>query len=118
MKTAVEKIIAEIDKEVDWLKTHQYVTEVRGRMIGLAFAKRVALEAKEMEKEQIIKAFYSHVSAMSHDDLPAGEKYYKDTYNSSPSSEWDAVDKCPSCGSPCNIYSDLDENDNCNDCRN
>ena len=48
----------------------------------------------------------------------AVEKHYKDTYNSSPSSEWDAVDKCPSCGSPCNIYIDLDDNDNCNDCRN
>lgn len=48
----------------------------------------------------------------------AVEKHYKDTYNSSPSSEWGAVDKCPSCGSPCNIYIDLDDNDNCNDCRN
>jgi hypothetical protein len=52
MKTAVEKIIAEIDNEVDFLKTHQYIAEVRGRMIGLAFAKRVALELKEMEKQQ------------------------------------------------------------------
>ena len=52
MKTAVEKIIAEIDNEVDFLKTHQYISEVRGRMIGLAFAKRVSLELKEMEKEQ------------------------------------------------------------------
>ncbi len=26
-------------------------------------------------------------------------------------------DKCPSCGSPCDIHSDLDENDECNDCR-
>jgi hypothetical protein len=52
MKTAVEKIIAEIDNEVDFLKTHHYIPEVRGRMIGLAFAKRVSLELKEMEKEQ------------------------------------------------------------------
>lgn len=101
--TAVEFLVKEINK-----------------LTGLTIAmdEPCVNQAKEMEKEQIIKAFYSHVSAMSHDDLPAGEKYYKDTYNSSPSSEWDAVDKCPSCGSPCNIYSDLDENDNCNDCRN
>jgi hypothetical protein len=37
-------------------------------------------QAKEMEKEQIIKAFYSHASAMSHDDLPAGESYYNKTF--------------------------------------
>lgn len=55
--TAIEKIIAEIDKEVDWLEIHQYVTEVRGRMIGLAFAKRVALELKELEQKQIAQAF-------------------------------------------------------------
>jgi len=34
MKTAVEKIIAEIDNEVDFLKTHQYIAEVRGRIDG------------------------------------------------------------------------------------
>ncbi len=51
-QTTVEKIISEIDNEVDFLKTHQYIAEVRGRMIGLAFAKRVALELKEMEKDQ------------------------------------------------------------------
>lgn len=38
-------------------------------------------EALQMEKDQIIKAFYSHTSAMSHDDLPAGESYYNKTYN-------------------------------------
>jgi len=56
MKTAVEKIIEEIDNEVDFLKRYEYISEVHGRMIGLAFAKRVALEAKEMEKKQVIEA--------------------------------------------------------------
>jgi hypothetical protein len=37
-------------------------------------------QAKEMEKEHIINAFYSHASAMSHDDLPAGESYYNKTF--------------------------------------
>jgi hypothetical protein len=56
MKTAVEKIIAEIDNEV---RTIQRIpgTEIRGRMIGLAFAKRVALEAKEMENERLKEAY-------------------------------------------------------------
>jgi len=37
--------------------------------------------------------------------------------NSTPSSEFEHEDKCPSCGSPCNIHTDLDANDNCNECR-
>jgi len=57
MKTAVEKIIEEIDNEVDFLKRYEYISEVHGRMIGLAFAKRVALELKELEKEQIGDAY-------------------------------------------------------------
>lgn len=38
--------------------------------------------------------------------------------NSTPSSEFEHEDKCPSCGSPCNIHTDLDDNDECNECRN
>jgi hypothetical protein len=40
------------------------------------------------------------------------------TKNNKPSSEFAHEDKCPSCGSPCNIHTDLDDNDECNDCRN
>lgn len=40
------------------------------------------------------------------------------TKNSYPSSEFEDKDKCPSCGSYCNINTDLDDNDECNDCRN
>lgn len=40
------------------------------------------------------------------------------TKNSYPSSEFEEKDRCPSCGSFCNIHSDLDDNDECNDCRN
>lgn len=39
------------------------------------------------------------------------------TKNSHPSSDFEPEDKCPSCGNPCNIHSDLDNNDECNDCR-
>lgn len=55
-QTAVEKIISEIDNEVDFLKMTHGGAEIKGRMIGLAFAKRVALESKAMEKERIIYA--------------------------------------------------------------
>lgn len=39
------------------------------------------------------------------------------TLNSYPTSEFEAKDRCPSCGNYCNIFTDLDENDECNDCR-
>ena len=40
------------------------------------------------------------------------------TKNNIPSNEFEAEDRCPSCGSKCNVHTDLDENDQCNDCRN
>lgn len=43
--------------------------------------------------------------------------YNKQSKNSPPSSEFEHKDRCPSCGSPCNLFTDLDENDYCNDCR-
>lgn len=79
MKTAVEKIIEEIDNEVDFLKTHQYIAEVRGRMIGLAFAKRVALELKELEKEQIVNAHYQGYRP-SIGTTEISEKYFNETF--------------------------------------
>ena len=39
-------------------------------------------QAKEMEKEQIIKAVYHTCSAMSHSDIPCGEQYYNKTFKS------------------------------------
>jgi predicted negative regulator of RcsB-dependent stress response len=53
--TAVEKIIEEIDNELQTLSLHG--KEIFGRKVGLAFAKRVAEQAKEIEKEQILNAF-------------------------------------------------------------
>lgn len=38
-------------------------------------------KAKEMEKQQIIKAVYYTCSSMTHYDLPCGEQYYKETFN-------------------------------------
>lgn len=40
------------------------------------------------------------------------------TKNSLPSSsQWEEKDRCPSCSSYCDIHLDLDDNDQCNDCR-
>ena len=50
--TVIEKIILEIDNELQTLESC-HGKEIFGRKVGLAFAKRVANQAKEMEKEQI-----------------------------------------------------------------
>jgi hypothetical protein len=85
MKTAVEKIIAEIDNEVNFLKTHQYIAEVRGRMIGLAFAKRVALELKELEMKHLAQAFEDgehnyFYSKKTGEDFENGIEYYNEKF--------------------------------------
>ena len=49
--TAVEKIISEINNELLTLES-LHGSEIIGRKIGLAFAKRVAGQALKMEKEQ------------------------------------------------------------------
>lgn len=52
--TVIEKIILEIDNELQTLESC-HGKEIFGRKVGLAFAKRVANQAKEMEKEQKIE---------------------------------------------------------------
>ena len=52
--TAVEKIILEIDNELQTLESC-HGKEIFGRKVGLAFAKRVAIEAKKMEKQEKIE---------------------------------------------------------------
>ena len=56
-----------------------------GRKIGLAFVKRILVQAKEMEKEQIIGAckYGFQVDAESYDWLSDDEQakmYYKETF--------------------------------------
>ena len=38
--------------------------------------------------------------------------------NNTPTSHFEDVDRCPSCGVYCNVDKDLDDKDNCNKCRN
>jgi len=38
--------------------------------------------AKEMERQQIIKAVYHNCNAMSHSDLDCGEEYYNKQFKS------------------------------------
>lgn len=39
------------------------------------------------------------------------------TKNSPPTSVWLPEDRCATCGSPCDVWEDIDELDYCNDCR-
>jgi hypothetical protein len=78
--TAVEKIIAEINNELQTLES-LHGKEIFGRKVGLAFAKRVAEQAKEMEKEQIVTAHYQGYR----NDIgttEVSEQYYNETFKS------------------------------------
>ena len=77
--TAVEKIIEEINNELQTLES-LHGKEIFGRKVGLAFAKRVAEQAKEMEKEQIVTAHYQGYR----NDIgttEVSEQYYNEIYN-------------------------------------
>ena len=76
--TAVEKIIAEINNELQTLES-LHGKEIFGRKVGLAFAKRVAEQAKEMEKEQKIALLKSLVySVCIGDDVEDVEEWLKE----------------------------------------
>ena len=76
MKTTLDELIEQIDNEVNFLSS-LHGKEIFGRKIGLAFAKRVALEFKEKEKEQIKDAWDS---AYGGDSFYSGESYYIGTF--------------------------------------
>jgi hypothetical protein len=69
-ETAIEWFLTEFQKQV-WFEPNSELD---------IWIKGLIPKAKEMEKEQIIKAVYYNVSSMSHDDLPAGESYYNKTF--------------------------------------
>ena len=76
--TAVEKIIAEINNELQTLE-RLHGKEIFGRKVGLAFAKRVAEQAKEMEEEQKIEILKSLVySVCIGDDVEDVEEWLKE----------------------------------------
>ena len=76
--TAVEKIIAEINNELQTLES-LHGKEIFGRKVGLAFAKRVAEQAKEMEEEQKIEILKSLVySVCIGDDVEDVEEWLKE----------------------------------------
>lgn len=84
--TAVEKIILEIDNELQTLESC-HGKEIFGRKVGLAFAKRVANQAKEMEKKIIAQAFedgdYNYFySKKTGREFENGIEYYNEKFKS------------------------------------
>ena len=85
--TSIEKIIQEIDKELNLL-SNLFGTEIMGRKIGLNFAKRICEETKERHKEEIIQSFKAGLSVPFYSDhawTPQGyttksEQYYQYTF--------------------------------------
>ena len=84
--TAVEKIIEEINNELQTLES-LHGKEIFGRKVGLAFAKRVAEQAKEMEMQIIAQAFedgdynyfYNHQNGQ---EFETGIEYYNNKFKS------------------------------------
>lgn len=82
--TAVEKIIEEINNELQTLES-LHGKEIFGRKVGLAFAKRVAEQAKEMEMQIIAQAFedgdynyfYNHQNGQ---EFETGIEYYNNKF--------------------------------------
>lgn len=79
MVTAVEWLSEQIDNELKVID-NLYGKEIVGRKIGFAFVKRILIEAKEKEKEQIIDAYKSGVKLIAGDIEDASNYYYNQTY--------------------------------------
>ena len=78
MKTTLDELIEQIDNEVSFLSS-LHGKEIFGRKVGLAFAKRVALELKEKEKEHLVNAHYQGYR----NDIgttEVSEQYYNETF--------------------------------------
>jgi len=63
---------------VEWF----YTKLITGKFTGNDTIEFLYETAKEMEKEQIIKAVYHNCNAMSHSDLDCGEEYYNKQFKS------------------------------------
>jgi hypothetical protein len=74
--TAVEKIITEIDNELQTLEGLDG-KEITGSKIALEFVKKVAIEALEIEKEQIEMAYKADLHPCSDEDA---EEYYNQNF--------------------------------------
>ncbi len=88
--TSIEKIIQEIDKELNLL-SNLFGTEIMGRKIGLHFAKRICEETKEMHKQEIIDAhLLGLIRSLDMEATKQANEYYQETFVSKGSDEMDS----------------------------
>jgi hypothetical protein len=78
-QTATEFLETQIDNELKVID-NLYGKEIIGRKIAFAFVKRILIEAKKMEREQLL-----HFAKLYDDDLSEGkirsrEELYNETY--------------------------------------
>jgi hypothetical protein len=63
---------------IEWF----YTKLITGKFTGNDTIEFLYETAKEIEREQIIKAVYHNCNAMSHSDLDCGEEYYNKQFKS------------------------------------
>ena len=81
-KTAVEWLDNQIDDELKVID-NLYGKEIMGRKIGLAFVKRILVQAKEMEKQHIIDAYFECWKVNMPDGFEcklSAKEYYNQTF--------------------------------------
>ena len=83
MKTAVEWLVEELEKQIEKSAKNELETNRSSDYrIGLRKAIDFCEQAKEMEKEQIIDAFEIAIETdIYNEPLKVGEQYYKETFN-------------------------------------
>lgn len=77
-QTAVEWLENKIDNELKVID-NLYGKEIMGRKIALSFVKRILTEAKEMEKQQIMNAWYNGFEE-NRPYVDHSEDYYNETF--------------------------------------
>jgi hypothetical protein len=78
-QTATEFLKTQIDNELKVID-NLYGAEIMGRKIALAFVKRILIEAKEMEKEQLLYFAKLYDDDLSEGKIRSREDLYKETF--------------------------------------
>ena len=78
IQSSIEWLKNEIDNELKVID-NLYGKEIMGRKIGLAFVKRILVQAKEMHKQEIMDAWYNGFEE-NRPYVDHSEDYYKETY--------------------------------------
>jgi ATPase subunit of ABC transporter with duplicated ATPase domains len=80
MKTAVEWLIEQLTEveRKNWINNR--ILLIGKNTLGKQTFDKIVEQAKEMEKEQIIKAAYDNMNAIEDDPLTDAKEYYNEKY--------------------------------------